>query len=404
MTTPPTHLKPVPSPEDSTIPRNFNKRSDPPPPNSFNRWLRRLGIRIASILSLGVISTAASTTYTAIKNSWFANPGNPHFGWLIPIVHAIQLGIIITVLISSAKGPSWLHEDEDEDSAATEELPGRSEKGNELIKACGYSDQPLSKWKEAKKIALKVEDQYQILWKCLWICWLLLYITLAVLNIPNLFTSPDKPEVVKHLPLMFTLNIVATFFNNCAAVVILLAYFVLSKPTTSITKKEPNKLYAEIIRWFTVAVVFTLIEAIALAIALGAFDDIPLGDQQALYQYRQVDNIFSWISGIGSATAMALYVGRLDSKYLGTPSWVLVMLYIYASIQPLYALIGENPLATLILVNAALVFKCVWFLYSAWLFQSRRLVFYFIRIRRLYQQINQDWNDFSHAIQEKKVG
>ena len=82
---------------------------------------------------------------------------------------------------------------------------------------------------------------------------------------------------------------------------------------------------------------FTLVQALALAIALGMFNNVPLDPKQALAQYRQVDYVFSWFSGILSATAMALYVGRLDSKYLGTPSWVLVMLYIYASIQPLYA-------------------------------------------------------------------
>jgi hypothetical protein len=311
MNTPPEHPRPILVPVDRQTSGDPPSRIESPPPeNTFNKWLRRLGLRMTGILSIGVISTAASTIYTAVKNSWFTEAAKPKFGWLIPIISIIQLAVIIFVLVSSIKGPNWLHEDEENESPSfdDESLPGRTEKGDTLIKACGYKGLPKAKWSEAKKIAASAEDHYQILWKCLWFCWLLLYITLAIQNIPSLFIDPTRESGVRNVSLMYGLDILSTFINNCAAVVILLTYFVLSKPTASINKKGTNKLYIEVIRWFTIAVVFSIMEGAFLAVALGVFDNSVINTAQSLSQYNQIESAFTWASGIFSATAMALYV------------------------------------------------------------------------------------------------
>jgi hypothetical protein len=358
---------------------------------SFEEWLTRLKNYAAKILSLGVVSTLLSTIYGAITRNagtWFV--GDPQRrGWIIPIIDATQFLIIFIVLLIPVKGPNTIHDEETPAGNLEPSFLGKGASRKTLMEACGYQNDPQG-WAKAKEIAENVYNQYLNLWRFLWLSWLLLYLILAIKSIPNLYEDPNRPGL-----LMYVLDVTSTFLNNCAALIILFCYFILAKPTVSESRRDISKQQVEWIRWITIAIVFTIVEAVFLGITLKFPDALHV-------DYKLVVKVFGWTSGISSATIMALYAGRLDSKFLDSPTWLLVMLFSYASIQPLFAVLGDNLWGSLILVNAALFFKCIWFLYMAWLFETGRLLFYFVRIRRLYQQVNTDWKDFSSVL--RRVG
>jgi hypothetical protein len=54
-----------------------------------------------------------------------------------------------------------------------------------------------------------------------------------------------------------------------------------------------------------------------------------------------------------------------------------------------------------ILLDVALILKCLLYLYMAWLFQSGRLLFYLVRVRRTYQKVEMEWQDFRKVLDEE---
>ena len=92
-------------------------------------------------------------------------------------------------------------------------------------------------------------------------------------------------------------------------------------------------------------------------------------------------------SGVAGAIAMALLVGRLQSKFLGPRLWLLIALYSYTAIQPLFLYLEKNDIWAVVLIDFALILKCLLYLYTAWLFQSGDLLFYFARVRRIYRTV-----------------
>ena len=95
----------------------------------------------------------------------------------------------------------------------------------------------------------------------------------------------------------------------------------------------------------------------------------------------------SLASGVAGAIAMALLVGRLQSKFLGPRLWLLIVLYSYTAIQPLFLYLEKNDIWAVALIDFALILKCLLYLYTAWLFQSGDLLFYFARVRRIYRTV-----------------
>lgn len=88
------------------------------------------------------------------------------------------------------------------------------------------------------------------------------------------------------------------------------------------------------------------------------------------------------LTGIASGVFMALYVGRLQSKFLGPRFWILYLLYSYTAIQPLALYIKTNTGWGVVIVVFALFLKCLLYLYMTWLLQSGLLLFYFARTKR----------------------
>ena len=88
------------------------------------------------------------------------------------------------------------------------------------------------------------------------------------------------------------------------------------------------------------------------------------------------------LTGIYAGITMALFVGRLQSRFLGPPFWILYLLYSYTAIQPLVLYMDDYPRWGMYILNFALFLKCLLYLYVTWLFQSGLLLFYFAKMKR----------------------
>ena len=67
--------------------------------------------------------------------------------------------------------------------------------------------------------------------------------------------------------------------------------------------------------------------------------------------------------------------------------------YLYAVIQPLYLFIPD-PKGGVVIIEAALVLKCLLYLYMAWLFSSGRLLFNLVRVKLMFETVDAEWKAF----------
>jgi DNA-binding winged helix-turn-helix (wHTH) protein len=220
------------------------------------------------------------------------------------------------------------------------------------IKEAGYENgQDLQSDSEEIGQALKKYAHY---WRWLLISWLSLYVFLAALG-------------YKGFAMSFKLSLFNTLLNNWNTAMLLFCFYVLNKQMKDESKKR------NLVDTLFIGFAFFLLLVLA-----------------TLFQFLSLANITkgaSVTSGIAGAVAMALLVGRLQSKFLGPRLWLLIALYSYTAIQPLFLYLENNDKWALMLINSALVLKCLLYLYTAWLFQSGDLLFYFARVRRIYRTV-----------------
>lgn len=94
------------------------------------------------------------------------------------------------------------------------------------------------------------------------------------------------------------------------------------------------------------------------------------------------------MTGILAGIIMALFVGRLQSKYLDPPAWAVFFLFSYTAIQPLVLYIQDLRQLTWALLWYALFLKSLLYLYVFWLLRSGDLLFYFAQTKRTYEYVD----------------
>jgi DNA-binding winged helix-turn-helix (wHTH) protein len=104
------------------------------------------------------------------------------------------------------------------------------------------------------------------------------------------------------------------------------------------------------------------------------------------------------LTGILAGITMALVVGRLSSRFLSPRFWILYLLYSYTAIQPLVLYIEGHPGWGLIILDFALLLKCLLYVYMAWLFQSGLLLFYFASVNRTDNALREQRKAFQKLI------
>ncbi|HEX7315709.1 MAG TPA: winged helix-turn-helix domain-containing protein [Pyrinomonadaceae bacterium] len=260
----------------------------------------------------------------------------------------------------------------------------------EVMEDCGYGGRPVE-WKEAKEHADEALGQHKMCWKVLLASWSLLYLMLAFKELSAFVTGADAAQQSLQ-PLGHALTMLATLFNNCSALALVLCYIILNEITVI---RESGRTVGDV-PWLEGLLVLAVLTFGELFL-VGAVLQGGLSPEGSVRIIRGAD----WLSGVLGGVAMALYVGRLQSKFLGSAVWLPPLLYFYTALQPLYAHIAQDRQWAVWLISGALALKCLLYLYVVWLFKSGRLLYYFLRVRRVYEGVEAEWKSFYSIIKEK---
>ena len=91
---------------------------------------------------------------------------------------------------------------------------------------------------------------------------------------------------------------------------------------------------------------------------------------------------------------MALFIGRIESKYINPPRIIVLLLYTYAGIQPLFAMFDVHPVLGLTMYNVALFLKICLFMLMYWLISEGRLLYYISKINEIEQTLDTEFQTF----------
>jgi len=236
--------------------------------------------------------------------------------------------------------------------------------------------------------ALIAVQQLRRSWRLLLFSWCLLYVTLLVSQ--GITSSGGNPT-----SLWQALQVITTFLNNASALMFVLCYLVLNRPTVI---RVPGRDIDDL----------PLGRGLVLVAALGLLEAaLVVCFQLAGHPDFAAEVLFGadLLSGIGGGIAMALFISRLDSRLLSTSRLlpiVPIVLYFYVVIQPFYPLLNwtfpfGRPVPEhfdLWVMQLAFVLKSVMYIYVTELFKSQRFLFYMISARRVYGNVDNEWRDF----------
>lgn len=243
----------------------------------------------------------------------------------------------------------------------------REPKPEELV-AAGYES--LGDYLSAKETLQKSLQRFVKRWWFLLFSWVPLYCTYAF----DFWSSPDGAN----LPIprwKVGVHLIELLLNLANTFIIGLCYEVLNRDMAPRRKRRTLNLSSSVglgVFFLTVTVViaFSLkpeqIEQIRSHLQFGA----------------------ALLTGILAGIIMALFVGRLQSKYLDPPAWVVFFLFSYTAIQPLVLYIQDLRQLTWALLWYALFLKSLLYLYVFWLLQSGDLLFYFAQTKRTYEYVD----------------
>jgi len=240
---------------------------------------------------------------------------------------------------------------------------------------------------ETKRAFIAVQ-QLRRSWRLLLFSWCLLYVTLLISQ--GLTSSGGNTN-----SLWQALQVITTFLNNASALMFVLCYLVLNRPTViRVAGRDVDDL--------------PLGRGLVLVGALGILEAaLVVSFQFAGHPDYAAEVLFGadLLSGIGGGIAMALFISRLDSRLLSTSRLlpvIPIVLYFYVVIQPFYPLLNwtfpfGHPVPEhfdLWVMQLAFVLKSVMYIYVTELFKSQRFLFYVIYARRAYQDVDNEWIAF----------
>lgn len=280
---------------------------------------------------------------------------------------ALQFFVVLCAFIYTESGPKSLD--------AT--IPQSEEE--QISKDAGYYSE--DEWIEAKGFATAALKEFTKYWYGLLVSWYVLYMALAFLWE---YDPSDKHPI---LLLELILRNAANLFNNCNSLMLALGYMVLNTPKVIRKKDEPD---TNDVPWRAVIVVVVFV--VTLLEFFVSF--LSHQDQSYLINRANVLEAFDWVSGIFGGVALALFVGRLQSRFLDPSSFRLIGLYLYIALQPLYALIGRDKGWAGAIMYFALILKGLLCFHMIQLFQSGDLLFYFVHVRQAYKKVPAQMQNF----------
>lgn len=328
--------------------------------NDFWPWLGHTRKRLLSVwasLGISVLLATGKQIY-----DWLGNPDSHLWAWVVKYAAAMPstitfLAICVLVLVG------W--------NLRSPHSRGALERSHEAVK------------------------QFHYLWVMQWCLWLCLYGLLAFHAILQI----NHPET-KTLPVNLFLSVAEDVFSNAQTTLFVICYLVLSRETlaeSAATKKfRPTKFWMPAMALLVMAIFTELVAASVIG------------------ETQQFTIVTRSLIGLASAVGMAMFVGRLESRFFGAPASVIVALYFYAALQVFYVLF-ELPqdealpewvaqaysalmLVKPIVVALALPLKVLLFLVVYWALTTGRLLFYFEEFLRVIRGVDGKWKQFQDDI------
>jgi len=320
---------------------------------TFWKWILAEGRALSLPLAL---FTALHAIYPLLVQAW------PILGhaYVIPALNAC---VALTALFYRPNGPPL-------DTAAI----------NRLSATVGLDDSTLraalgvrhgEKWETRAHQAHTAVTQFMRCWTGVWITWALQYGLLAVWESPLAATLQSKGASTAQ-------GVLETALYMTNTLMFLFCFLAM----WAVTVDEQGDPDFKVAPYIGVTVVLMLIESFAAALSTHAGLTLDI------------------INGVISAVILAMFVGRLENEYLGTPIVVLVSLYLYAAIQPLHfrTLDPAHPLQGDVILSTAFLLKVPLLLVVAWLLDTGKFLFYMARVRSIHDHVRGDWDSFRHIV------
>jgi hypothetical protein len=164
-------------------------------------------------------------------------------------------------------------------------------------------------------------------------------------------------------------------FNNISFIAFFACYTKLNSPSAKVIKEK-------IAPWIIAMVAIFFIHSVVL--------------RYKIIDAELIDSFFLLASGVLNSFSIAVFLGRIESKNISPPRFYVWVMFFYAALQPLIIIssFGETDVmmtegiekiskeSMMVIANIRLwllaVGKGVFFLFTLWLFESKRLIYYFM--------------------------
>jgi hypothetical protein len=111
--------------------------------------------------------------------------------------------------------------------------------------------------------------------------------------------------------------------------------------------------------------------------------------------------VFDAISGLLNGIVFCLLIGRLDSKFMGLPNWVIMLLFVYPAIQPMFAGFSENKLVLEIALAVAFFCKVFFYLVVYHLLDTGRIFKYLYNTPYAGRAVDAVYQNYFEFVVEK---
>lgn len=324
--------------------------------DNFFDWLKRQKFTVTLALFCAFIPMLFS-----IKWPWENLEKNPILQFLLE--HSYEIGNVIFIFITLVMLiKTSLLMDKD------------SEKSERLYKYVKETFGSNSKFaKNGEKILFKRMQvsvgQFYYSWLCVWTIWLLLYISKFIYGVESEFIT-DSVITLRYI----------TFFENVlnlmSSFVFFFIYMVITISTVnigSLSGDNKSTMHSAVITLMFIGFVCLSVDYFSIFIGIPSY-------------YANVQGGVGLAIGIIASISIMAVLGRLNSSYLDIPQWLVICLYLYASVQVLYPFMTslngvgslEKNLLSKIVYGISFGGKVCLFLVIRWITLRNRFLFFLL--------------------------
>lgn len=231
-------------------------------------------------------------------------------------------------------------------------------------------------WETTRDNAKDGSGIFRFCWQVLLLVWIFMYVLLAFKTETNYFLGAS-----------------ITGFNNLNTLLLIICFYTFNTLEKGFEEFKENSF------WLFALFFIVVLSMVEFGLLYYSSEILKLMNLSPDTNIKgEISWFFRVISGIGGAIALALFVGRLQSKFFNAATRFVVIFFSYIAIQPLFVFFEDNSIkmqfVTAIVVHIAVALKYFLFLYLFWAFESGRLLFYLVRVRQANKEVEDEWQKF----------